>query len=704
MSSSTSSDLPKGKKFIKKLLYVQHVDKEKDTASEIPDRYLEEFLKADRTNFHDSKFTKYLKSPKANLSLLMKSMGDWITKVTVYSNPLSIPLKVPGVTIHAFVVFMTTRYRGIKIIKTWWSLEKNGHHIVLQQSPNEDDVIKKIYDTETKTSVERLEPIKNQKSNSMVNNSVENVLRIIWDTNMLNERYNLLYSNCQHFASFVFEKLSHGRETWSTVTTATFGRIGWKEKKIHPKIRLDAFKYKSILKDDKFDFYWAMMEGRREDFKQMTNNLTFECLNSVDSQGYTLLEWATVFKSSDWPIDEELKNKGAEMPSDEKGLNIFHRNVIFIALQYGPSNKKLIIWSFDEIDFNAVNPTGDTALHLALYGGRGRWKIAEKILNRFENYDVNITNFGGDTPLHLAAKLNCEIGLFTKILNRTNSENVNKTDENGNTALHYAIDEESETKVEELLARSDVNVDIKNKDHESALLLASTMRMNFPEDLFKLIVEKSKDINAQDKNGDTALHYAICRQSEIMTNALLAHSDVDVNIQNNRNEKALHFASYWKNISLDLFNLILEKSTDLNAQDKDGNTALHCAIWENSEIATKELLKHNDVNVNIKNNIKQTPLHLASKWQNIPADLFNLFLEKSTDINAQDHKGWTALHYAIINESEIATKALLARSDVDVNVRNNDNETVMLLSYVSMWKDIPSDLRLYMSIQHNIRM
>ena len=42
----------------------------------------------------------------------------------------------------------------------WWSIEKNGQHIVLQQSLNKDDVIKKIYDTEKKESVERLGPIK----------------------------------------------------------------------------------------------------------------------------------------------------------------------------------------------------------------------------------------------------------------------------------------------------------------------------------------------------------------------------------------------------------------------------------------------------------------------------------------------------------------------------------------------------------------
>jgi hypothetical protein len=36
------------------------------------------------------------------------------------------------------------------------------------------------------------------------------------------------------------------------------------------------------------------------------------------------------------------------------------------------------------------------------------------------------------------------------------------------------------------------------------------------------------------------------------------------------------------------------------------------------------LLARKDVNVNVKNNNNQTALHFASKWKNIPEDLFKL--------------------------------------------------------------------------------
>jgi hypothetical protein len=52
-------------------------------------------------------------------------------------------------------------------------------------------------------------------------------------------------------------------------------------------------KYNWIEKDAKF------IEGRRQNFEDLAGYLTSESLNSVDSKGYTLLEWATVFSTSD---------------------------------------------------------------------------------------------------------------------------------------------------------------------------------------------------------------------------------------------------------------------------------------------------------------------------------------------------------------------------------------------------------------------
>jgi hypothetical protein len=95
------------------------------------------------------------------------------------------------------------------------------------------------------------------------------------------------------------------------MTSALVDLFKFGKKKIKSISPADFDIYKWIKKDVKFDYYKAMIEGNREDLEELTISLANESLNSVNSQGYTLLEWATVFSKSDWPIDQFLKEKGA---------------------------------------------------------------------------------------------------------------------------------------------------------------------------------------------------------------------------------------------------------------------------------------------------------------------------------------------------------------------------------------------------------
>ena len=691
-SALTWSGQAIGKEFIDKLLYVQHVDKKKDKTSELSERTLRDLLADDRKVCEDStNSTENGGNPdESNLDILKSFLKDRITEVSICSNPLSIsfePLtkRKPKDAFHAFVVFTTLNTTNSKKKKMWWSLEKNTQSIVLQQSTQMNDVLNKIYDAKEGQRLERYGEVKLKKWAMGNDTTLQHLLRVIWENNQIIHRYNLLYSNCQNFASFIFEKLNGQNEKWSTSVSSIFGRLSGRKKKTG--IELNAIMHKSMVNDDKFDFYKAMMDGRRKDFEELINNLASQCLNSVDFQGYTLLEWATVFSTSDWPIDEELKKKGAEIPSDE---GLFRQNVYFITLQYLPPNQESKLFdSFDGIDITSVNGTGDTALHLALYGEK--WKIAEEILCKFEDDEVNSTNSLGETPLHLASRLECEFGLFNKIQNRTKKENVNKVDGNGWTALHYAINEESGTKVKELLNHTDVDVNVQNnEDYCTALHLASKWP-TIPADLFQIILDKSTDFNAQDVNGNTALHYAIMTKSETAVKALLKQKGV--NVKNNRDVIALHLVCNCENFPMDLFKQILKDTNDINAQDEDGCTALHYAICKlKSKTAVKELLTRSDLEFNVKDNGKHTALHYASMWTKIPMDLFKRIIENSADIiNAQDVNGNTALHFAIRTKFETAVKKLLNHKDVDVNVANNEKILPLHLACICE-EDIPMDL------------
>jgi E3 ubiquitin-protein ligase mind-bomb len=243
--------------------------------------------------------------------------------------------------------------------------------------------------------------------------------------------------------------------------------------------------------------------------------------------------------------------------------------------------------------------------------------------------------------------------------------------------------------VEELLKRKDVDVNLKNNENQTALHRASRWK-NMPINLFRVILEKSADTNAQDMIGFTALQWATFKQSTTAVEELLKHKDVDVNLKDNDNQMALHYAAVWKKISTELLTKILEKSADVNAQDERGNTALHRAIIQENKTAVKVLLKRKEIDFNLKNNQNQTALHLTSVKKDIPIDLFRMILEISTDVNAQDERGCTALHFAIIFKNRTAVEELLKRMDVNVTLKNNKNQTA--LNLCSEWKGIPANL------------
>jgi hypothetical protein len=240
--------------FTNRLLYVQHVDKEKEIASEISKlqmntvvggymdylpsyekrmlmkRFLEKQQEKEAREeliseiLCDRNFSDYLESAMlrygttSNVDILKSSLQDQITHVEVYSNPLP---ATPAPTSDAafqntFVSFKTENLETKG--EMWWSLEKNENNIILQQSPDKDDVTQKIYDYEQKELVQRHGPVKlleNARGNSK---DLRYLLRAIWDTDHINTDDHVTFANCPNFTSFVFEKSNlHGKK-WSILS------------------------------------------------------------------------------------------------------------------------------------------------------------------------------------------------------------------------------------------------------------------------------------------------------------------------------------------------------------------------------------------------------------------------------------------------------------------------------------------------------
>ena len=86
----------------------------------------------------------------------------------------------------------------------------------------------------------------------------------------------------------------------------------------------------------------------------------------------------------------------------------------------------------------------------------------------------------------------------------------------------------------------------------------------------------SADIDALDREGRTALFYAVRDGNLAIVNELINH-DTDVNARDNKFETPLHFAARF--FQVDIAELLLDKGAMVDPQDVYGNTPLFRAVF-----------------------------------------------------------------------------------------------------------------------------
>ena len=228
---------------------------------------------------------------------------------------------------------------------------------------------------------------------------------------------------------------------------------------------------------------------------------------------------------------------------------------------------------------------------------------------------------------------------------------------NGETALKIAV-ERGHTEIVQVLIDRGAKIDLamltamaggeaepKKIEIYKLLLRASHRGMlyeavengyiNVAKDL--LTVAELDDINAENRNGETALQIAAeCGHTEIiiallekkaeLEKAFVMPTDPDkkgslgffngffktpvVDIKVNDWAKALHFAA--KSGRLTTVKEIL-KHVNVNTKDNNGKTALHLAAENGHAEVVAELLENKKINVNAKDNENKTVLDLVTK-------------------------------------------------------------------------------------------
>ncbi len=310
--------------------------------------------------------------------------------------------------------------------------------------------------------------------------------------------------------------------------------------------------------------------------------------------------------------------------------------------------------------------------------------VALDILNDDEDdLDVNERDRrSGKTPLHYAVEY--EYARLLAALLAHPDLQINLKDGEGETALHHAVRLQQASTVTDLLRHRAIEVNATDRDGDTALLLA----VREQEQAIVTLLARHRDIDAnrKDRAGDTPLLLAVKSKNANLVGILLRTAGVEVNLKDGDGDAPLHIAIRGSDTPV-VTQLAAVAAIEANHKNADGDTALHIAARNKKSGLVRTLLSIAGIDVDVKDRGNKTALHLAVAKRDA-ATVTHLLEHSSIDVNAvvTGVEGRTALHLAIAQH--IATDEdysrvidlLLGHLDIDVNVKNSHQESLLLLT------------------------
>ncbi len=263
-------------------------------------------------------------------------------------------------------------------------------------------------------------------------------------------------------------------------------------------------------------------------------------------------------------------------------------------------------------------------------------KILEEGLFFIDQSDNN-----GETPLFFAIRANNVIAV-RRLLER--GADPTKRNDNGLTPFQVAATQGKDFKILDLLLATG-KVDINDGGQSGYTLLHWAMATSNVTAAHFLLSKGAKP-NVADQNGTTPLHVAAyCANTTDGIDLILEKEKVDINRLDKNGQTALHYAVRGKRV--DNVGYLLENGANPAIRDENGDTPFHlaeAAVSQDSAILDLLLSYENKPKIDERDNAGMTALHVAFKESNFNAARF--LLSKGANTNVADENGLTPLDWA----------------------------------------------------------
>uniref|UniRef100_A0A8B9PEN2 E3 ubiquitin-protein ligase MIB2 n=1 Tax=Apteryx owenii TaxID=8824 RepID=A0A8B9PEN2_APTOW len=280
---------------------------------------------------------------------------------------------------------------------------------------------------------------------------------------------------------------------------------------------------------------------------------------------------------------------------------------------------------------NLRDEEGDAALHYAAFGNQA--EVARLLIGKGASTDL--LNNAKCTALYVAVNQG-----FTEVVRALCELNcdVNLPDSQGDTPLHYAITADYKVIIEILTEVPNIDFTIQNCQGFN-LLHYSALKGNKPA-IKKILARARQLVDSKKEDGFTALHLAALNNHKEVAEILIKEGRCDVNLKNNRNQTPLHLAVIQGHV--EMVQLLVSEDSDVNAEDEDGDTAMHIALERQQLMSAMMEKREGEMGLSLLSKLQASGV-LGNVELNVGTAIACYLAQEGADINYANHRGKSPL-------------------------------------------------------------
>lgn len=278
----------------------------------------------------------------------------------------------------------------------------------------------------------------------------------------------------------------------------------------------------------------------------------------------------------------------------------------------------LVEWLIEQDDSLLKNRRHDqsTVLHTAASSGH---RDIVRIIHKKDSSQYNETDKHGMKPIQVAAlrEHTSLLELFEELIKKDERFIIWVAQSPCPRSLKHHIDN---------------NPDLLNKTNsvKQTLLHLSAQAGQIENVMFFL--ERGLNVDAQDTSKRTPLFLAVTK-GHVAVVQLLLDRGANITLTADGDETVLHAAAFNNFSNISLLEILLPRKSELiHAQDSDGKTPLHKAVYGNPKPNVVKWLVENGANPNEVNKFGFTPLHWAAMHGHLESVKFLMSQSVRTDV------------------------------------------------------------------------